>query len=154
MVKGIYLVQGEDIRIPLAIREQVFIREQGVLPEEEYDEWDAKAIHALAFNDDGEPVGTARLTLDDDGQFHIGRVAVLAAERRKGYGDFLVRMLIDRAFLCGAHEVYIGAQDAAIPFYETIGFTVCGEGYLDARIPHHPMKVEKGHVKTACGHCH
>lgn len=154
MVKGIYLKQGDDLTAAHAIRDKVFIEEQKVDPSEEYDEWDAKAIHALAYNEQGEPVGTARLILDEAGEFHIGRVAVLASERRKGYGDFLMRMLLDRAFLCGAQEVKIGAQLQAIPFYETIGFTVCGEEYVDARILHRPMKIAKGQVKTACGHHH
>ncbi len=154
MVKGIYLKQGDDLSVPLAIREEVFVREQGVPPEEEYDTRDPLAVHALVYDEAGRPAGTARLLLNEDGTFHIGRVAVLAAQRHKGYGDFLVRMLLDRAFRCGAQEVHLGAQLQAIPFYETIGFTVYGEEYLDAGIRHRPMRVRKGEVKTACGHCH
>ena len=154
MIKGVYRYQGEDIREAHAIRREVFIEEQQIDPAEEYDEWDAKAIHGIVYDDEGAPCATARLLLLDDGTFHIGRVAVRKCHRRKGYGDFIMRMMLDKAFLCGAQTVYIGAQLQAIPFYESLGFCAYGEEYLDAGIPHRHMKVEKGEVTRACGgHC-
>ncbi len=154
MIKGKFIVQGGDLSDARQVRQAVFIEEQQISPELEYDGWDEKAIHAVVYDPNSLPVGTGRLLLEEDGSFHIGRVAVKKECRKQGYGDFVVRMLLDRAFQCGAEEVCILAQTTAVGFYETIGFETCGGPCLDADIEHYPMKVKKGRVKTACGGCH
>lgn len=154
MIKGVYRYQGDDLTEAFAVRREVFVEEQQIDEAEEYDDRDAEAIHAVVYDEEGRPAATARLLLDEDGSFHVGRVAVRKACRRQGYGDFAVRMLLDKAFTCGADTVYLGAQLHAIPFYESIGFSVYGEEYLDAGIPHRRMKVEKGQVTHACGGHH
>lgn len=154
MIKGKFITQGGDLADARQVRQAVFIEEQQIDPELEYDGRDGEAVHAVVYDENGLPVGTGRLLLEDDGCFHMGRVAVKKECRRQGYGDFIVRMLLDRAFQCGANEIHILAQTTAVRFYETIGFAVCGERCLDAGIEHYPMKIKKGGVKTACGGCH
>ncbi len=151
MIQGRFIPQGGDLSDAKQVRQAVFIEEQQIPPELEYDDWDAKAVHAVAYDENGLPVATGRLLLEEDGSFHIGRVAVRRECRKKGYGDFVVRMLLDRAFQCGAKEVCILAQTTAVGFYQTIGFQVCGGPCQDAGIEHYPMKVARGGVKTACG---
>lgn len=138
-----------DMTAAYAIREEVFVGEQGVTLEEEHDALDAAptTIHVLATDDAGEPVGTARLLTDVEhpGVVHVGRVAVRAAGRGLGVGRALMGEL-ERIALAehaveasdGADEVRVelSAQETAIPFYEALGYQIAGERYLDARIWH------------------
>ena len=67
------------------IRELVFVHEQAVPLELEWDEMDAHCDHALAYDAGGAAVGTGRLLPDG----HIGRMAVLREWRGKGAGALL-----------------------------------------------------------------
>lgn len=139
----------EDI---LKIRRKVFIEEQGIPEEIELDGQDDKAIFALAY-EEGEdfktPVASGRLLFLGD-EFKIGRVCTLKQYRKKGYGDFVVRMLIDKAFTMGAKEVVVDAQLPAVDFYKTIGFTEIGEQFEEAGILHQKMKVNPCTCKRHC----
>lgn len=148
MIKGVYLNGEDDLTDAFLIREKVFIEEQGVPKELELDELDTYAIHAVAY--DGEKaVATGRIVYDGD-TYKIGRVAVLKEERGKQYGDFIVRMLLDKAFLHGADEVVLGAQLQAVKFYEKIGFEQYGEIFDDAGIPHISMRLKRGKLCKKC----
>lgn len=116
------------------IREKVFIAEQAVPPELEWDNEDAQAVHFLAYEGD-YAIGTARLLLD--GQ--IGRVSVLKDWRGLNVGDALLAAVIAEAERRGLHEQRLSAQVQATPFYERHGFRVLSEEYLDAGIPHVDM---------------
>src|SRR5687767_5971636 len=105
-----------------AVREDVFIREQKVPRELEWDEWDERCVHALALDPDGSAVGTARLLPDG----HIGRMAVLSAWRGRGAGTALALALIRRAAEQGCGRVILNAQVQAAPFYRRLGFTERG----------------------------
>lgn len=119
----------------LKIRLAVFVDEQGVPPELEHDEADADAVHLLATLADGTAVGTARLLAD--GQ--IGRLAVLAPYRHQGIGTQLLERLIAMARQQGRTQVFLNAQQQALPFYEGIGFHAVGGIFDDAGIPHRRM---------------
>lgn len=118
-----------------AIREAVFIKEQGVPPELEYDGLDDTAAHVLAFVGE-QPVGTGRVL--DDG--HIGRIAVLPEYRGKGVGARIVLSLTEAAAVAGLKRVYLGAQLHAVGFYQTLGFTPYGDEFMDAGIAHFHME--------------
>lgn len=116
------------------IREAVFIAEQAVPAELEWDADDASAAHFLAF--EGEyPMGTARLLPDG----HIGRVAVLKDWRGLNVGDKLMRAAIEEAEKRGLKQQMLSAQVQASAFYERFGFTVVSDEFLDAGIPHVDM---------------
>ncbi|ACO79012.1 GCN5-related N-acetyltransferase [Azotobacter vinelandii CA] len=122
---------NEDIR---RIRDSVFIAEQAVPPELEWDSEDQEAVHFLAFA--GEfAVGTARLLRDG----HIGRVAVLKDWRSLRIGAALMRMAIAEAERRGFRRQLLSAQVQATRFYERLGFVVISGEYLDAGIPHVEM---------------
>jgi len=125
------------------VRETVFIREQHVPPDLEWDEDDAHALHLLALDQSGEPVGTGRLTPDG----HIGRMAVLEPWRGTGVGAALLEALMKAARRRGLAEVVLNAQVSAIGFYRRHGYTVEGEEFMDAGIPHRLMRcrLEQGH---------
>jgi len=116
------------------IREAVFIAEQAVPPELEWDADDATAVHFLAL--EGEyPMGTARLLPDG----HIGRVAVLKDWRGLKVGDKLIRAVIAEAEERGLKQQMLSAQVHARVFYERFGFEVVSGEFLDAGIPHVDM---------------
>ena len=116
------------------IREAVFIAEQSVPPELEWDSDDAEAVHFLAL-ESGYPIGTARLLTD--GQ--IGRVSVLRDWRGMNVGDALMRAVIAEAERRGLTEQKLTAQVHATSFYERLGFTVVSAEFLEAGIPHVDM---------------
>lgn len=120
------------------MREEVFIREQGVPADMELDELDPIAIHALAYLD-GACIATARIVKLDSSQSQIGRMAVLAPHRKQGVGSLILAKLIDIAKSQGASSIILHAQTGAIPFYEKLGFQVEGSGYIEAGIPHRNM---------------
>lgn len=152
MVKGKFLTpQDPELQDCFEIRKKVFIDEQQIDPDLEYDEWDRFAKFAAVCEGD-KIVGTGRIIFDGE-TYKIGRIAVLKEVRGRGYGDFIVRMMIDNAFSNGAKEVHIDAQKHALGFYEKIGFKVCGDEHLDAGIPHFPMVITRADFSTPCGHC-
>lgn len=117
------------------IREAVFIREQHVPIELEWDELDAHSLHALAFGDEVVPVGTGRLLPDG----RIGRMAVLPPWRGRGVGTAILCALIARAAAQGMPCVLLHAQAHAAGFYARRGFCTSGGEFLEAGIPHVTM---------------
>ncbi|MEG1077755.1 MULTISPECIES: GNAT family N-acetyltransferase [Pseudomonas] len=123
-----------DIR---RIREAVFIAEQCVPPELEWDADDNSAVHFLAMEGD-YAIGTARLLAD--GQ--IGRVSVLKDWRGLKVGDALMQAVIVEAQNRDLKQQMLSAQVQATPFYERLGFKVVSEEFLEAGIPHVDMVRE------------
>ena len=123
-----------DIR---RIREAVFIAEQNVPPELEWDADDNTAVHFLAMEGD-YAIGTARLL--PDGQ--IGRVSVLKDWRGLKVGDALMQAVIVEAQNRDLKQQMLSAQGHATPFYERLGFKVVSEEFLEAGIPHVDMVRE------------
>lgn len=126
------------------LRETVFVHEQGVPIEEEWDEWDAGSEHAIAATVDGEPIGTARLlpqTLPHIAELRIGRMAVLKAWRRRGVGAALLAALIERAADRGAQGIVLHAQTHAAGFYQRCGFVAEGGEFFEAGIAHFTMRL-------------
>jgi predicted GNAT family N-acyltransferase len=130
--------QGESaIRL---IRETVFVREQGVPLELEWDGLDPTCWHVLAWSDHGEPIGTGRL-YQEGKHARLGRMAVLTEHRKQGVGRALLRALLGLARTRGMTRAYLAAQVPAIGFYEQQGFQVTGEMFDDAGIPHRAMTL-------------
>jgi predicted GNAT family N-acyltransferase len=117
------------------IRQRIFIEEQHVLPELEWDGLDDSAEHVLAKRC-GIPVGCARLLHGGK----IGRMAILPQARGQGIGRAMLRAILEHLRSRGIAEAWLSAQTHAIPFYEKCGFVVCSEVYDDAGIPHRDMK--------------
>jgi predicted GNAT family N-acyltransferase len=133
--------QEKDQRVianALSIRQTVFVEEQGVPKEIEFDGNDDKAIHVIAYKDD-IPIGCARLLNMQSGA-KIGRVAVLKAYRKQGIGEAICTELINIARQMGISYVYLHAQVSAKPFYEKIGFITVGDSFYEADILHYKME--------------
>lgn len=130
-----WATRGEQL---LRVRYAVFVDEQGVPPELEEDDHDADALHLLALDANGEPVGTARLLTDG----HIGRMAVLSPWRQRGVGSALLRQLITIARARGLGRLFLNAQHQAETFYAQFGFVAEGGLFDDAGILHRRMVLQ------------
>jgi len=119
-----------------AIRKSVFIDEQHVPKELEWDGRDTECTQFL-LTIDSVPVATARLT--PEGQ--IGRMAVLRNFRGKGFGSKLLAAVIEQAKHAGHKQVFLHAQVNVIEFYQHHGFTAYGDVFIDASIEHRSMRL-------------
>jgi predicted GNAT family N-acyltransferase len=132
-----------DSALPLArpVRYEVFVREQRVPVELEWDEFDAVSEHAVASDEDGMVVGTARLVPSGAGECRIGRMAVLAPHRGRGVGAVLLAAMLHRARERGERLVVLHAQLHAAAFYRRFGFEPHGPLFDEAGIPHVEMRL-------------
>lgn len=129
------------------VRREVFIVEQRIPEDEEWDDLDPLCVHLLATGPGGEPLGTGRLIHGEparkqsgrDGVVLLGRLAVLPAARGTGVGAALVRAIEQAGVERGAREMELHAQVTAIGFYERLGYTAHGPEYLDGGLPHRTM---------------
>ena len=128
-----------------ALREKIFIQEQGVSAELEWDGKDEASLHALVLTPNGDAIGCGRITPDG----HIGRVAVLPEWRRKRVASAIMEILIDRARSQQLHHVEINAQVQAIPLYAHFGFVTEGEVFMEANIPHQRMVLRLKNRETS-----
>lgn len=120
-----------------AIRKTVFVEEQSVPEELEWDGIDERCLHVLAATGAGEAIGTGRLLPDG----HIGRMAVVPQWRRRGVGGMLLAELLAAAREQQHQAVELSAQIHAIGFYRRFGFEVVSGEYMDAGIPHRAMRL-------------
>ncbi|SEO63312.1 GNAT family N-acetyltransferase [Acinetobacter sp. yr461] len=134
IIAGVWEQLEKDAKL---IREQVFIQEQGIAPEDEWDDLDAMVLHFIVY-DRGQPIATARLLP----QHSVGRVAVLLSYRKQGVGKILMQHIIDYARQQNLPYLKLSAQTYVTAFYEALGFVVQGEEYLDCGIPHIDMTLE------------
>lgn len=118
-----------------SIRTQVFIVEQNVPEDMEWDGLDSEAVHLLAISTDGLMLGTVRLLMDG----HIGRMAVIKECRNQGVGRAMLARIMEIAANKGLYNLILNAQTTAIGFYEKAGFHKTGAEFLDAGIPHFRM---------------
>jgi predicted GNAT family N-acyltransferase len=126
------------------VRRTVFIEEQRIAEQDEWDALDPVVTHVLAFAPGDaakrDAVGTGRL--EPTGK--IGRVAVLPQYRGTGTGNALMRRLMDLAQERGFTEVYLNAQVTAAGFYERLGFRADGPEFDEVGIPHLRMRRSVG----------
>lgn len=132
------LAPQSDLEACFEIRRVVFVHEQGVSRDEEFDELDDVCVHFIA-RFDGRPVGTARLrVLESEGKAQ--RVAVLEEARRSGIGAALMRALEAEASRRGLARIVLHAQTSAMSFYEALGYVAEGDEFMEADIPHFLMR--------------
>jgi predicted GNAT family N-acyltransferase len=127
----------ENLSICLALRSAVFVDEQGVAAEVDVDGRDTECTQFLAWVN-GVPIGTARLRVVD-ARAKAERVAVLEDFRGHGVGRALMSVVEANARAQGLRTVFVHAQQAAVPFYERIGYVAGGAQFLEAGIPHVAM---------------
>lgn len=114
------------------VRTAVFVIEQKIPADLEWDAMDAQCDHAVAYDEVGEPIATGRLLPDG----HIGRMAVLAPWRGRGIGAAVLHALYETARERGDEKVELNAQISARDFYLREGFQVEGASFMEAGIEH------------------
>jgi predicted GNAT family N-acyltransferase len=119
-----------------AIRREVFVIEQNVPLDMEWDDMDDVSLHAVAYGANHQAIGTGRLLPDG----HIGRMAVRMSARHAGVGSAILQELMRKAAKRGDPEVVLHAQTRAAPFYARYGFVTEGEVFDEAGIPHIRMR--------------
>jgi predicted GNAT family N-acyltransferase len=137
-----YRADFDDLR---AVREFVFIIEQNIPEEVEFDSVDPDCHHFVARDNQHQAIGTGRLTADGK----IGRMAVLQAWRGQGVGEALLLNLIDKARKLGLVEVKLNAQTTVLGFYEKFGFAKESDVFMEANIPHQLMRLSVDPISTA-----
>lgn len=137
--KFVLLSWAKDIQIIKDLRTEVFIKEQNIPEELEWDKDDKGGQHFGILSND-ILLAYARVLIKQ--KIHIGRMAVRKKYRRAGIGSFLLSNIInqvdDRKH---SKKIMLSAQEQAIPFYEKNLFQIRGNKYLDAGIIHYDMEL-------------
>ena len=136
------LVETEaELEGAVDVRMQVFVAEQSVPAEEELDEADATATHAVALHR-GQVIGTGRLVVLEDATAQIGRMAVRQSWRRQGVGGLILQSLEEEARAQGLTSAILHAQEYVKSFYAAHGYHEHGETFLEVGIPHIEMRKQ------------
>ena len=121
------------------LRIDIFVKEQGVPVENEFDDYDMQVPHLVIFLD-GEAVATGRVIPYGEDTVKIGRIAVKKDKRGLHLGEKIVLELLRKSKEDGAKTVCVGAQTHAVGFYEKCGFSLVGTPeYMEENIPHYDM---------------
>ncbi|MGM0574796.1 MAG: GNAT family N-acetyltransferase [Myxococcota bacterium] len=137
----VVLSEGTEREAAFALRRRVFIGEQRVPPDLEYDDLDepgSTARHVAVMAPDGAALATGRVVVRD-GLGKMQRIAVERSHRRRGLGRRVMEALERIAAEQGATTARLASQVRAIPFYEALGYTAWGGEFMDAGIPHRWM---------------
>ncbi|RUA29373.1 MAG: GNAT family N-acetyltransferase [Bacteroidetes bacterium] len=129
------------LNIAFDIRRKVFIEEQKVSEEEEF-EFEDECTHFLIYHKK-QPVGTSRYRITEKG-IKLERFALLKEARGKGIGYDLLRFTLNDARQFKKH-IYLNAQASVVNFYKQQGFIIDGEKFIEANIIHYPMSFENPH---------
>ncbi|MGB5886219.1 MAG: GNAT family N-acetyltransferase [Acinetobacter venetianus] len=121
------------------IRELVFISEQNITEQDEWDDQDAISQHFVVY-EQKQPIATARLLVNNS----VGRVAVLKTYRGQGIGRLIMLEIIAYAQAQKRPSLQLSSQVHAISFYEKLGFSIQGDEYDECGIPHIEMVMPIG----------
>ena len=121
-----------------SVRQAVFIEEQNIPENIDFDGSDTDYIHVLATDKNGRPIGTARI----NSKGRIGRMAVLKNYRRQGIGRKMIQALMDYGRKNSITDFHVSSQVTAVGFYRKMGFETSGEEFLEAAIKHINMKLK------------
>jgi predicted GNAT family N-acyltransferase len=161
LIEGKLLSYGDDISEAFRIRHQVFIEELGIPKETVFDGLDDQAIHVIVYEEDPEwktragkcsvkkAVATGRINYDGE-ICTMGYIAVLKEYRGRMYGDFTVRMLLNKAFTSGINCVHVDTPQSVQGFYQTIGFCHTGRNYVNNEIEYCEMIINSKDIVTLC----
>ncbi len=142
MIIQIHSFNGEDelFKKAMEVRFTVFVEEQKVDKNLEYDGLDFEAVHFILIVDD-KPIAAARYRETEEG-VKIERMAVLKEHRNSAYGHLLLKHIVNEV-MPSKQKIYLYAQDAAVNFYKTKGFEIQGDEFFEADIKHYKMILKK-----------
>ncbi len=126
---------GNQLEESFRIRREVFVDEQGVPLEDEFDQYEQNAEHILIYHEEDEPVGTARLRVVD-GWAKLERICLLAPYRKSGIGSFIIATLEQMAAEQGLTRMKLHGQTQAEGFYQKLGYETGSPVFMEDGIPH------------------
>jgi len=132
------VTQNMDLQAAFQVRRVVFVEEQGISEELDFDGLDRQAVH-LVVKDGERVIGTARVRFLDDKQAKIERMAILKPFRRQGIGSRMISFLIKELETRHVEQVVVYAQIKTVAFYRVCGFKLSGSPFLEAGIHHMKM---------------
>lgn len=157
MIQGKLLSYGDDLSQVFEIRTKVFVDELGNTKADEFDFLDSEAIHVLVYEEkisenreDLSPVAVGRITYDGE-VCEISHLAVLKEHRRKEYGDFALRMLVNRALITGIDQIILYSPTDIVGFFEKVGF-VLSDLKEEEQKNNRKMVLDLNKICTMC-HC-
>lgn len=160
LIQGKLLTYGDNLSEVLELRRKVFVEELAYSLEDTFDDKDELSMHVIVYEEDPnwkekivsnrKAVATGRVYFDG-ATCEIGNVAVLKDYRRKKYGDFTVRMLLNKAFISGVNKVFLTTPSNTLEFFETIGFKVINDSNIDRNLQQYTMVIHSNEVITQCG---
>jgi len=142
-VKSKIITADEDLKVAFSIRKKVFVEEQGVPLEDEFDEFDTlsgQCKHILVYCDQ-QPVGTGRIRILD-GTGKLGRICILKPYRKLGLGRAIINALEEIAKEMGLSQVKLHGQIQAEGFYKKLGYRTSSDPFMEDGIPHILMLKE------------
>ncbi len=148
MIQGRYMTEKDDLSQLFQLRKTVFKEELGLPPELDQDGQDSWGIHAVAYQ--GEALAATGRILFDGEDYRISHVATVKDYRKQGYGDFIVRMLINKALLANASQIYADTLPEGRGLLEAIGFETCGETYEKGGHTWLPMYLKTENLHKCC----
>lgn len=137
------ITEHNDLEKAFSIRKEVFVKEQGVALEAEFDEFDTlndRSEHILVF-DQEQPVGTGRIRWVD-GVGKLERICILVPYRNYGLGKVIIKALEEIAADKGLSQVKLHGQTQAEGFYEKLGYQTSSNVFMEEGIPHILMTKE------------
>ena len=141
-VRVIKALTSEQKEAGFVVRRTVFVGEQQVSPELEFDTFEQESIHFIGVDSIGKTCGAARWRKTRLG-VKLERFAVLASHRRQGIGAALLNAILNDIHAdpnARTERIYLNAQIDAVPFYDKFGFQPCGEEFVEADIVHQQME--------------
>lgn len=163
MIQGKILTSGDNLEEAFEIRKKVFIEELGIPKEIQFDQLDMEAMHVLVYeepskandlkidkiNIEKKAVATGRIVYDGE-ECQISNVAVLTEYRNRKYGDFTVRMLLNKAFTAGVTNVTVNASQEVTKFFEKIGFRLIENEFKSTGSLSYNMIIHVKDIVTKC----
>lgn len=149
MIEGKFLKFEDGFSDILEIRKKVFIDELCCPLDSLKDSLDSESEHVIVFNENHEVVASGRLSLIDK-DFWISKVAVLKEEREKYYGDFVVRMLVDKVFRNRGEQVWVKADDNSYQFFTKLGFYIVETVNISQNTKFMIMKLSSNNLCKKC----
>lgn len=151
LIRGKILSYGDDLSEAIEIRRKVFVEELSIPEEIQFDDLDSEAMHVVVYEDNDIKKACATGRIFFDGNIcKIDQIAVLKEYRGKKYGDFTVRMLLNKAFSTDIKEVTLNAQPSSIEFFYKIGFRCTGNEFLESNILYSKMIICAKDIVKSC----
>ncbi|HLQ95496.1 MAG TPA: GNAT family N-acetyltransferase [Pseudogracilibacillus sp.] len=133
----VHIASEAEINTVYDIRKKVFVEEQLVPIDIEIDDLEQDAFHFICYYE-GNAVGASRLRLEDS-YGKLERICVLQAYRGLSLGKQIIKKMEKHIQKMGYPTAKLSAQTHAISFYQSLGYHIISDEYMDAGIPHKTM---------------